>query len=95
MIRGDPGSLLWWPKQYLIVKASHELSEILIVLDRTGSKDTGLFCDSTPTAGSHGRLRRRDSASALGEPDFADVSSILSISKGIFQDKKKKRKNQE
>lgn len=64
--------------------------DILVVLDRMGSRVTGLFWDRTPTAGSHGRFSSKDSASALGEPDFADVSSILSISKGIFQDRRGK-----
>lgn len=45
---------------------------------------TGLFWDRTPTAGSQGRFRSRDKASALGAPVFADGSSILSISVGSF-----------
>lgn len=49
---------------------------------------TGLFWDRTPTAGSQGRFSSRDRASALGAPVFADVSNILSISKGNFQDTK-------
>lgn len=47
---------------------------------------TGLFWDRTPTAGSQGRFSSSDRASALGAPVFADVSNILSISKGNFQD---------
>lgn len=55
-------------------------------------KVTGLFWDRTPTAGSQGRFSSSDNASALGEPDFADVNSILSISNGILQDTERKSK---
>lgn len=44
---------------------------------------TGLLCDSTPTAGSHGRLRSRERASAPAAPVFIeDDSNILSIRDG-------------
>lgn len=83
------------PEKDLTINSSRESgtewqSDILVVPDRLGSWVTGLFWDRTPTAGSHGRFSSRDSASALGEPDFADVSSILSISKGIFQERRGK-----
>lgn len=45
---------------------------------------TGLLCDRTPTAGSHGRFSSSDRASAPAAPVLAvEESSILSIRVGI------------
>lgn len=65
---------------------------LFVLLDVMRLKVTGLFWDRTPTAGSQGRFSSSDNASALGEPDFADVNSILSISNGILQDTERKSK---
>jgi hypothetical protein len=57
------------------------------VKPRLNSQLTGLLCESTPTAGSQGLLRRRDKASAPAAPVLVlDDTSIRSIKVGIYEE---------
>lgn len=98
-MRGDPGSLLCMSKStdrsmtFATHRSCKEKYKKLCEITFRAKTFTGLFCDRTPTAGSQGRFRSSDKASALGAPVFEDGSSILSISEGSFPDKHRIKTN--